>query len=159
MSNNKSYPERFFDKVTKTDTCWLWTGCTNGRYGYFRYLSKNILAHRYSYLLHFQILPPKLLVCHTCDNPICINPSHLFLGTHRDNNMDALIKGRRKPLAKNWGNIPKNRALTNEKVIEIKKRLLAKNNSSFNQIALELNVKIYTVQKIHMGLIYKNIKL
>lgn len=84
--------ERFWSKVTKTDSCWIWTGLLHHK-GYGRFCNKyeSILAHRYSYQLHKGMTD--LCVCHTCDNPPCVNPAHLFEGTYNDNNQDRLKKG------------------------------------------------------------------
>lgn len=88
--------KKFWLKVNKTKTCWLWTGSHNGQqYGQLsrrRYLNRPILAHRYSWFLRFGEWPPQFL-CHKCDNPRCVKPSHLFLGTAQDNMDDLLSKG------------------------------------------------------------------
>jgi len=90
--------ERFWVKVDKSDTsgCWEWTGNKNGSgYGLFMVRSpKKELAHRVSYRWDRGSLPPEKLVCHRCDNPGCVNPSHLFLGSARDNIIDMVEKGR-----------------------------------------------------------------
>lgn len=90
--------ERFFKKVKKTDYCWLWTSAkTKGGYGIFGdYKEKrgHILAHRFSYELHFGKFDRKMFVLHKCDVRNCIRPDHLFLGTSADNTRDAKEKGR-----------------------------------------------------------------
>ena len=95
------WAERFWSRVRKSDGCWLWTGRVNDKgYGMFDGASSehgkcSRLAHRLSYLLATGVMPPVLMeVCHRCDVPGCVNPKHLFLGTHRDNMYDSIRKGR-----------------------------------------------------------------
>ncbi len=89
--------DRFWSKVKKTSTCWEWTaGCFTGGYGSFtpRH-GKRVYAHRYLYeLLSFDPIPKGMLVCHRCDNRKCVRPSHLFLGSQKDNIQDAVSKNR-----------------------------------------------------------------
>lgn len=88
--------ERFWAFTKKTDGCWLWTGATaDGGYGVMplRHVSER-RAHRFSWTLHFGPIPDGLDVCHTCDNPPCVRPDHLFLGTPVDNALDMVSKGR-----------------------------------------------------------------
>jgi hypothetical protein len=75
--------------------CWEYQGYKNqSGYGQFAITKRNFRAHRVSYAYHLGIDPGELLVCHKCDNPCCINPDHLFLGTDKDNARDKARKGR-----------------------------------------------------------------
>jgi hypothetical protein len=85
-----------FSKVMQNG-CWEWKNyCNKDGYGRVRYNGKKHLAHRVSYEIFKKPFNKSLLVCHTCDNPSCINPEHLFLGTHQDNVSDCKNKGRHK---------------------------------------------------------------
>jgi hypothetical protein len=93
----ESIEERFWSKVNKLgeDECWEWIGALSGGYGAFKY-NKGSIAHRYSYMLHnnLQEIPKDMCICHKCDDPSCVNPKHLFIGTPKDNVRDMIEKGR-----------------------------------------------------------------
>jgi hypothetical protein len=88
--------ERFWLKVEKTESCWIWIGACKGslEYGNF-YLSRGVYvyAHHFSWELHFGPIPEGKQVLHSCDMPRCVNPGHLEIGTQCDNVYDALTKG------------------------------------------------------------------
>ena len=104
--------ERFWMKVDKEGLvpdlairlgrCWVWTASLRNKgYGAFVYCRNGEVvqgrAHRFSWELHFGPIPTDMCVLHRCDNPSCVRPSHLFLGTKRDNNIDMVSKGRHVP--------------------------------------------------------------
>lgn len=97
---------RFWAKVSKTDTCWLWTACTTHRgYGRLQVDGHALLAHRIAYALAYAPPPNDMLVCHHCDNPTCVRPDHLFLGTPLDNRTDCIRKGRNPTGDQHWARV------------------------------------------------------
>lgn len=92
---------RFWRRVTKTDTCWIWNGSSSKQgYGRFQIDGKggpHLLAHRFSYTMHNGDIPDGMVVMHKCDNPSCVNPDHLGIGTYKDNMADMRAKGRDRP--------------------------------------------------------------
>lgn len=87
----------FWEKVDKSggiDACWIWTAGLRNQYGNFWDGMNNVGAHVFSYTLAHGFIPNGLYVCHSCDNPRCVNPAHLWLGTNADNTHDRDLKGR-----------------------------------------------------------------
>lgn len=113
--------ERFLTKVRKTDGCWLWVGSKNaqgyGHIGEGGHKSKIIRAHRVAYGLFVGPIPEGKQVLHRCDNPSCVNPSHLWIGTNADNIADCVAKGR---MPHGEGNV--HAKLTWQQVQEIRER-------------------------------------
>lgn len=111
MTTRKSIAERFWAKVQKTDGCWLWTASNTGgrkgyEYGTFRVNGRNVKAHRMAYELHHGVtLQPAECVLHSCDNPPCVNPAHLRIGTRKDNRADFDERG--QPWQKTRTHCPK----------------------------------------------------
>lgn len=86
--------EKFVERITES-SCHYWLGFLDrSGYGYFKINNKTIKAHRAAYKLFKGEIPEGMLVCHSCDNPSCVNPDHLWLGTWKDNSEDMRVKGR-----------------------------------------------------------------
>lgn len=91
--------ERFWTKVQKTDGCWVWTSVLNEK-GYGILVDtvdgkqKRLRAHRLVWKMSYGSIPEGMQVCHECDNPSCVRPDHLFLGTNKENTQDKVNKGR-----------------------------------------------------------------
>lgn len=87
--------ERFWNKVEKSENCWIWKGPLTKGYGSMFY-KKIVKAHRFSYEIHKGKIDENKLICHTCDNPLCVNPEHLYSGTPKQNTQDSINRGRFK---------------------------------------------------------------
>lgn len=142
--------ERFWAKVNKTDGCWEWTGGVLKKMCYGRYFlgGKTVLAHRYSYIIHHPLTIDlwehrEICVCHKCDNPRCVNPSHLFLGSSEDNNKDREAKGRGGQTGAKGEGHGKVK-LTETQVREIRTRY-ANDGISQKQLALEYGLHKTTI--------------
>lgn len=136
---------RFMSYVTITENCWFWTGATN-RAGYGKLSfnkNKTDVAHRVSYKLFNGPIEDNLFVCHTCDNPSCVKPGHLWLGTTQENKTDQLIKDR--------GGVK----LNTSKVLEIRKLYEAGIGS--NTIAKLFEVTCATISSIAKRRIWRHI--
>lgn len=146
--------QRFWKKVDKSggeDACWTWTGRPN-RNGYGRFgIGHNVFyTHRFAYEITVGEIPEGIGVCHSCDNPQCCNPKHLFLGTQADNVFDMIRKGR---MSKKGQFQPK---LSDEQVEEIRKRYrryrkFGPGASNSKELASEFGISPITVSSIARG--------
>jgi hypothetical protein len=119
----RTLKERFEAKFVKGDGCWEWTACKDrGGYGQFGFAGRQEGAHRVSYQMYVGELPDGLCVLHHCDNPSCVNPAHLFLGTNADNTRDCLSKGR---VVSSFGENNGKSKLTTTQISEIRKMYAA----------------------------------
>lgn len=134
---------RFFSKVSikSWKGCWEWQGSTvssgKGKYGQIKYKNSNILAHRLVLQFMDVEIPEGMNVLHMCDNMLCVNPNHLFFGSHQDNMTDKVIKGRTS------------RILTPEQVKIIK--YSPRTNGSVRSYAKTFGVGRKTIQDIFNG--------
>lgn len=112
---------QFWSRVQKSPDCWEWTGGRQNKgYGTLSVNNRAMLAHRFSWVIHYGDIPPRLGVLHRCDNPGCVRPDHLFLGTQKENMQDARRKGRFVPRGSLPGEGCPTAKLTDEKVIAIR---------------------------------------
>lgn len=130
--------QKFQRQYEKTETCWNWIGYLD-RYGYgkFKLDNRTVKAHRYSYQLHYGDFNESLHVLHHCDNPRCVNPSHLFLGTNRDNVADRTAKKRHGQTSK--------RLTTNEKTAII---TAVQQGQALRSVAQQFQVHISTIRRV-----------
>ena len=139
---------RFWSSVDKSSGCWTWNKSRSpDGYGTFC----RVRAHRVSYELRYGPIPNGLFVCHKCDNPPCVNPDHLFLGTVLDNNRDALLKNRK---AKGESNAA--HKLTESDVVQI--RDLYSSGISSKKLSKIYNMHCATIERIVARKLWKHLK-
>jgi len=143
--------DRFWVKVDKSGGCWEWTAGKNaGGYGQIGFDGKMRAAHRISWIMENGIIPKGMLICHVCDNRACVNPAHLFLGTHKDNTQDAVKKGRMAN-----GESSGLSRLTEKQVLSIR-REYAEGKTQL-ELARKYNVSRITIHKIVTRKTWKHI--
>ena len=143
--------DRFHKSYTKdhTTNCWNWNlSLSPDGYGYCYFMGKNTRAHRLSYMLYNKEINPLNVICHTCDNPKCVNPEHLYSGTQKDNMKDKKDRNRSKGI--NLGSKNGNSKLTEKDVKEILDLVKSK---LFSQkfIATLYNIRQDHVSRIQSG--------
>lgn len=136
-----------------TTQCWPWTGgCTVDGYGRLLWRGRNWIASRLAYATFVGKIPKGIQVCHTCDNPPCCNPAHLFLGTPADNAKDMVAKGR--------GGIARGERQAHHKLTEMdvrRIRQLHQEGFSYPQIAARFPVNVSTVCTICLRKTWKHV--
>lgn len=146
---------RFFQRIEKLPNgCWKWRGYIRPKgmgYGEIGFGGRSILVHRYSWLIHFGEIPTGKSVLHKCDNPSCVNPEHLFLGTHADNMADCVRKGRQSKGEQRY-----NSKLTDSDVRTISSLIQA--GETYTDIGRRFGIKQSSVSDIASGRIWKHVK-
>jgi len=159
MNYSQDIVNRFWSKVNypgNDQDCWEWTtGKLKKGYGQFWLNGKTVESHRFAYEFFNGIIPFGLLVCHTCDNPPCCNPEHLFSGTHLDNNRDTINKGRFIP--SQVGENHYKTKLTNDLVEKILQQIQNNEVSSISEIASLYNEEYSVIQNILHGTTWTSI--
>ena len=142
---------RFWSRVAKSDGCWEWTaGRFDTGYGAFCSARKTLYAHRVSWQLTNGKIPDGLFVCHRCDNRGCVRPDHLFLGTNRDNQIDAREKGRlRPPRGESHG-----AAKLTAAAVELA-RFMRRDGLKQKEVASILGVSRQTISNIERGIVWR----
>jgi len=157
------FPEEFLEKTDKNGPipdhcpelgpCWIWLGSKAGRYGRFSHLGRSEYSHRFSFKISHKD-PIGYLVCHRCDNTLCCNPEHLFIGTHKDNTRDMFLKGREggkgAPGEANQGSV-----LTEPEVIDIRRRFSA--GETRDSLMANLKISRGSLNKILRRLTWRHI--
>lgn len=144
--------ELFWAKVEKGEHCWIFTGCKD-KWGYGQHgiKARRIQAHRYSYALANGPIPAGKLIMHSCDNPPCVNPAHLSLGTDAENLADAVAKGRATRITRH--------KLTEDQVREIRAAYWIRGRvSNSYELAEKYNVGVGAITGVTSGRTWGHIK-
>ena len=151
VNKNGPLPDQASPHYVGLDQCWVWTASVTDRgYGRFFDGSKTVRSHRVSYGLCVGIVPRNQDCLHRCDNPGCVNPSHLWIGTQADNNIDCIAKDR---MPDTRGARASNAQLTEGQVKEIKH-----SPEMGIVMAAKFGVSKATISRIRNGVCWSNIE-
>lgn len=150
--------------------CWIWTGYSPGKQGYgsLKVDGVAIKSHRYSWILHKGPIPKGMFVLHKCDTTRCVNPDHLFLGTHQDNVDDRSIKGRAafgdrnghstKPGCEKRGEDHGSSVLTEKQVRSIRKEFVPRKYREAKRVMRKYNISYATLYRIVRNITWRHCK-
>jgi hypothetical protein len=139
---------RFLGKIRKANGCWEWEGSLDSKgYGVVRMDGKQCVASRVSWEIHVGPIPEGMFICHHCDNPKCVRPDHLFVGSPADNAADAALKGRMR-----YGEKHGRHKLSEEDV-----RMIRSSRSTTRQLSRDLGVARSLIYAIRNRLIWRRV--
>lgn len=154
-------PARYWNQIVKTETCWLWVGSGPSRksgkptYGAIMVDCKNWATHRLMWTAVHGPIPEGIGVLHRCDTPRCVNPDHLFLGSHKDNMADAKAK---KRFCRRIGSESPRALVNEEQVLEIRKHVAARTKTR-KQIRQEYGISLEAIWCIVSGRTWKHVPM
>jgi len=153
MSTLSSLEFRFWKYTEKSseENCWMYKGTTYNSYGVLTHKGKRVYVHRVSYEFHKGTIKEGLSVLHKCNNKLCVNPKHLYEGTHKDNARDRELTENHSRGAKN-----SNSTLTEEEVTEIKKLVQVEFWRTRKDIGEQFGVSHATISRIATGKTWKH---
>lgn len=139
---------RFWSNVQRGDGCWIWSGHIDALgYGRFRIAGVTDRAHRAAWFFSNGRIPTGMEICHRCDNPSCVRPQHLFLGTHQENMDDMRLKGRSAPQVNDYRGTRNPRA----RLTEQQARHVKYSNDRVCDLAAQFGVPRETLYSIRNG--------
>ena len=151
LKRHGTVSERFFNRFKVSESgCWLWTShCDKDGYGILPGNHGNVRAHRFSYVHHYGRIDAGMVICHKCDNPSCVNPDHLFIGTTKENFQDMLSKGRDKMVGSR-----NNKAKLNEDQVAF----IRQSTLSALALSIEFSVSKSAIKRIKNGTQWRHVK-
>lgn len=145
---------RFWRTVAKGKKCWISRAQPSGTYARLHLGGKAVLAHVASWIIHYGPILPGLEVCHSCDNPRCVRPSHLFLATHQVNMRDMVAKKRHKPQIGELNHLAKLTALDVERIRES----IAQGTASIRELAARHGTSFQAIYHVARGQVWKHVQ-